>query len=76
MSRCDCCGKFRKSSDCVTQEHCNSDNFVLDVWTECRFCMSKVERERFFKTHPEPGKLQDGNIGTVINYGTKNKKEG
>lgn len=42
--RCDCCGKFRKKSDIVCMQA-----EVDEYWYECRFCMSPVDEERYFK---------------------------
>jgi len=48
-NRCDCCGKFRKESDCIGQEETSSDGFCLDQYMLCRYCMSQSEEEAYFK---------------------------
>lgn len=52
-NRCDCCGKFRKDEDCIIQEDYTYDNMVCDQWTECRFCMSEFDEQRYFKKEEE-----------------------
>ena len=44
--RCDRCGKFRKAADVVMSDH--GDQFGnFDEATECKWCMSPADRERY-----------------------------
>jgi hypothetical protein len=47
--RCDLCGKFRKDEDVVAQEYACWDGLQVDHSFECKFCMSQVDYDRYFK---------------------------
>jgi hypothetical protein len=46
--KCESCGKFRKEEHLVTMwGECD------EIWTECYFCCSEADRERYFKDAEE-----------------------
>jgi hypothetical protein len=47
--KCNLCGKFRKQSDLLEMEGDSNDGYQGEVWTECRWCMSKCDLERLEK---------------------------
>lgn len=60
-TRCDCCGKFKKESDCVAQEHSGFDGLVREEWVECRDCMSEADEKRYFNQETkEAEKIKQG----------------
>lgn len=51
--RCDLCGKFRKKDESFNQlEHDSDGNLVAD-YTECIWCMSQSDLERYRLKRPK-----------------------
>jgi len=59
--KCDCCGKFRKDSEVVLQEHSCWDGLEVDQYLECKYCMSQADFERYFKEDKNGQRIQQGN---------------
>lgn len=51
-NKCSCCGKFRKEDDLVAMEGDSSEGWS-DLWLECKYCCSPVDREMYFKEKDE-----------------------